>query len=263
VSTASCPTCGAGVGALARFCPQCGTRIDETGRTVVQEVPPHESTVAPAVVVRQDASFYGITPPVALLVLGVAAVAVGGLLAIQGSVLLGVVLVLLGAVVLGIFVAGERRRDVERARARAASAVERMSVRSGARRQLQRLQHQLEQQVRDRERWVTAFGYAVWNEDEAGTTAARAEIARFNDGIMATEVEMRTIAVEAGARIEQSRLQSQPTMIDPPAPVPSEPTGPVIVPEPYPPPDEGDPAGPVTVPEPYPPDEATPPQARS
>jgi hypothetical protein len=261
VSAVSCPNCGAALGALARFCPQCGTRIADAGHTLVQELPAHESTRAPAVVVRAEPSFYGITPPVALLVLGAAAVAVGILLVAQGSGLVGAIVVAFGLLVLGAFLVTERRRDVERARERAASLVERVSVRSGARREVVRLQRLLFQYVQEREGWIHALGYAVWNSDEPGTGHAKAEIARLNDWITATEAQMRTITAEAEALISQSRLQSQPTMIEP-APAPSpDPAGPVTVPEPYPPPDEGDPPMPAPVPEPYPPpDEGSPPQ---
>ena len=78
---------------------------------------------------------------------------------------------------------------------------------------------------------------------------------------------MQDIAVEAHQRLEQRRLEGQPTEMvelpEPPAP-PGEgtPTGPAVIPEPYPPPDEGNPPEPAIMPEPGPLPEEAPEEGR-
>jgi hypothetical protein len=184
------------------------------------------------------------------------------LVLLQGSMLAGVLVLAFGLVVLAAFFVTERKRDVEKARERASALVEQISVRAGARRDLLRLRHGVERARGDRERLLRDLGLAVYEEDEAGIESGRASLRALDETITAKEAEMSTITAEAEERVQQARLQSQPTMIDPPQPggPNPDPGGPVIVPEPYPPPDEGDPPTPPIIPEPYPPpDEGTPP----
>lgn len=258
-----CPACGARNGARNRFCSDCGARLPGTDGTAVLDVPPHETSASPVHVVPAEPHFYGVTPPIAVLILGVAAAAVSVLLLAQGSVLLGLI-VLAAAIALGAgFLALARLQAVDRARDRASSLIERAAVRSDTRRRLLRLRYELELDASARERALLALGAAVYGSDDAGIETLRAEISGLDQATAAKEAEMSTITAGAEALIQRSQLQSGTTeLLEPPAPSPGgpDPGGPVIVPEPYPPPDEGDPATPAPVPEPYPPDEVTPPQ---
>jgi hypothetical protein len=263
MSAGSCPTCGAAVTAEQKFCPQCGMRLPDTDGTAVLDTPPHETSAAPVELLHADARFYGVTPPIAVLVLAVAAVAVAVLLLAQGSEVPGLVVLVIAVLLFVGFVVLAKRETVRNARERAGSVLESLAVRSGARRELVRLHHERERLAADRERALTALGRAVWDDDAAGREAAEAELRRLTDAVSAKEGEMQAITEAAQAHIERSRLQADTTsVIEPPQPGP-EPGGPGPMPEPYPPPDEGDPPMPAPVPEPYPPpDEGDPPQPR-
>ena len=257
-----CAACGARNAAKNRFCGECGARLPGADGTAVLETPPHETSASPVHVVPPEPRFYGVTPPIAVLVLAVAAAAVSILLLAQGSTLVGL-LVLGVALALGAaFLALARLQAVDRARERASSLFERAAVRSGARRRLLQLRYELEQDASARERALLALGAAVYGSDEAGIESLRAELSGLDQAIAAKEAEMETITAGAEALIQRSQLRSQSTeLIEPLTPgTDPDPGGPVIIPEPYPPPDEGDPATPAPVPEPYPPDEITPPQ---
>jgi hypothetical protein len=230
---------------------------------MVLDTPPHETSRAPATLVPHETRFYGVTPPIAVLVLAVAALAVAILLLAQGSTAAGVIVLVAAVLLLVAFAALTRRRELRRARARAGSLVESLSVRSGARREVLRLRRELEELGAARQGALLALGTAVYEGDEAGMERTREVVRGLGEGIESREAEMQTIIETAEAQIAQAKLGEQPTsVIDPPTPSPSpDPAGPVTVPEPYPPPDEGDPPQPAPIPEPYPPpDEPTPPQ---
>lgn len=259
---ASCPTCGAGVDKRSRFCAQCGTRLPGTDATAVIETPPHETSRAPVDVMRSDARFYGVTPPITVLVLAFAALAVAVLLLAQGNTLIGVVVLLVAAVLFAAFVTLAKREAVAQARERAGSVIESLAVRGRVRQELLRLRREIHLLGERRERGFATLGRAVYEGDEDQVQATQDELRRCHEEIAAKEAQMQTIVAEAEAQIQRSRLQTDSTnVIQPPQPGgPTDPGGPVPLPEPYPPPDEADPPQPEPVPEPYPPDEADPPK---
>lgn len=258
----NCPTCGAKVDGRSRFCAQCGTRLPGTDGTAVIDTPPHETIRAPVDVMRSEARFYGVTPPIAVLVLAFAALAVAILLLAQGDTIIGAVVLVAAVVLLGGFVVLAKREAVANARERAGSVIESMAVRGRARQEVLRLRRELHALGQERERGFTTLGRAVYAGDENEIEAAQDELRRYHDEIAAKEALMQTIVAEAEAQIQRSRLQTESTsIIEPPQPGgPTDPGGPVPVPEPYPPPDEADPPQPEPIPEPYPPDEIDPPR---
>ena len=264
-TTASCPSCGADLAVEARFCAQCGTRVPGADGTAVLDTPPHETGRAPVSAVHEQPRFYGVTPPIAVLVLSVAAAAVGVLLLVQGSALAGALLVLGGVVLAALFLVLAKREAVRNARERAGSAWESIAVRGRARQEVLRLRSQLHLLAEERERWFAELGRAVYAGDEGQVEAAHEELRRRDEAIAEKEAQMSAVAETAEARIRESRMRADTTNViqppsDPGGPVTVPEPGPATVPEPYPPPDEGDPPQPAPVPEPYPPDEAEPPQ---
>jgi hypothetical protein len=130
----------------------------------------------------------------------------------------------------------------------------------------------------ERARQLRVLGEAVYRDDTEQTERARARVAELDALLAAKEEEMRTTHARMEKRIERAHRESGPTVrrlpppragrralpgdasavelppnVPEPAPVPSDPPGPVIVPEPEPVPHV--PPGPVIVPEPQPPDE--------
>lgn len=253
----SCPTCGAEVDSGSRFCALCGTRLQGTDGTAVIDTPPHETSRAPVDVMRSEARFYGVTPPVTVLVLAFAAVAVAIVLLAQGDTIVGGVVLAVAVVLFAGFVVLAKREAVTRARDRAGSVIESLAVRGRARQEVLRLRQELHALGEQRERGFATLGRAVYHGDEHQVEAAQDELRRHHEEIAAKEAQMQTIVAEAEAQIQRSRLQTDTTnVIQPPQPGgPIDPGGPIPVPEPYPPPDEADPPQPEPVPEPYPPDE--------
>ena len=279
---ASCPNCGSPVPAKARFCPECGTRLGEdAATTAVVEPPPHETAPSPVSVSAAEPRWFGVTPPVAVFALAIAALAVAVvLLAAERWVPGG--LILAAAVLLFVAFAEVARRKPDgavaeasagalgRARARAGYAVDAFTTRSRASRDLARMRREAMELEQERERGLRALGASVYGDDRKGTKRLRAELAELDARIERKEAEMATIAAQARERIENRRLEVSPTEMveipepphpspdpdpaplpEPPAPVPE--PGPIEpVPEPYPPPDEATPPEPARIPEPGP-----------
>jgi hypothetical protein len=102
------------------------------------------------------------------------------------------------------------------------------------------------------------LGDAVYRGDDQGGDTARSRIHEL-DGLAASmEGQMQEVVSTARRRIEERRLEVQPTqMVEPPeqpGPEPGEvsPPEPAVIPEPYPPPDEATPPQPAIIPEPGP-----------
>lgn len=244
---------------------------DETKR---EHVPPHETTASPMQVSVAMPHYFGITPPMLLFAIATAALALAIALAILGSWVAALLLAVVSLVSLVLFVGVARRkpdtqlarasaRALDRARERTGWMLEVVAVRSTSGRELARLRHEVLELAAQREGRLRDLGAAVYDADTQATKELKDEIRRLDEAALAKENEMRTIAEAAQEHIQRGRLSVQPTMIEPPAPVPEPspppdegtlPTPPTI-PEPTPPPDEGTLPGPAVVPEPGPPDE--------
>jgi hypothetical protein len=203
----SCDNCGAALPQGARFCPECGTRLEPAAEDTAVQPAPAQIPALP------EPRRFG--------------VALGNL------------------------------------RARAAHSVEALATRSRARRDVLRVRQELLELGGERERRLRELGQAVYDDDRKGTKRLRAELSELDARIERKEAEMATIEAEAQERIEQGRLEVQPTQMveipEPPSPNPSpdpapvpEPGPPTPVPEPYPPPDEATPPEPARIPEPGP-----------
>lgn len=266
---ASCRVCGSTLPKRAVFCPQCGSRVEEDAtQTAVIPPPPDETGPVPVMPARVEPHLFGVTPPMAVLALAVAALVAGVALVALSHYLVGAA-VLAAALLLGLgFVATSARRQPDgtsgRARARARAVATSVSERAAARRELGRLLREREQLRGRRASLVAALGQAVYEQDEGATQSVRAELVELDKAASDKEAEMQAVAERAHERVEQARLEVQPTEMveipgDPgtqpptipePTPVPSPQPGPVPVPEPTPVPSPQ--PGPEPVPEPTP-----------
>ena len=258
---ASCATCGARLSRGARYCPQCGSPAD-AGSTRVMEVPPDETGPVPVYTERTEPHFYGVTPAMFALVVAAAALTLGIVLFATGHWPIGLVLVGVAAFLVVAFFEGARRRPdgaVPRIRARAGAAADSFATRGRAARRLLALRRELQRLSASRARLLFELGDAVYRGDEQATDTARERIDELDSLAAQREAEMRDVMEAAGRRIEERRLEVQPTVIaeqpqEPETPAPGElnPPEPARIPEPYPPPDEATPPQPAVIPEPGP-----------
>jgi signal transduction histidine kinase len=249
---------------------------DDTDDTRVEQVPPHETTAAPATVSVAQPHYFGVTPPMLLFGTATATLAIAVALAILAHWVAALVLAALSLLLLALFVGVARRRPdtplarasataADRLRERTAWMLETISVRSTSARELGRLRAQLRALAAQRETRLHELGAAVYAGDEQATQVLTDELRRLDEAAQGKEAEMQAVAEAADERIRRARLRVQPTLIEPPAPAPiPEPTPPPdegtpptppLIPEPSPPPDEGTLPGPAPVPEPGPPSE--------
>jgi hypothetical protein len=265
VSAISCPNCGARLPATGRFCVECGVRLAGADDTTVEDVPPDETGRVPVNLTAAQPRYFGITPPMAVFALAVAALALGIFLLADGRLLSGVLLLVAAAAFAALFVAASRRlpqnavarlstRALEEIKDRAGYAVETVSVHSGARVELFRLRRELSELIARRAEAARSLGEAVYRGADEEAANGRNLMRELDDAIAGKEEEMTRVATEARERIQRSQLQAQPTaVVEPPnvpepMPVPSEPPQPVTVPEPTPVPSE--PPMPTPIPDP-------------
>jgi hypothetical protein len=247
----------------ARFCQSCGTALADEP-TTAEAVPPHETTPAPASFDVAMPRYFGITPPMLLFAVAVAALALAIAFAVLSHWFAAITLAFVCLLLLVAFAGVAQRkpsgafarrsgRTFTRVRDRAGWTAESLALRSAARRRLTSVRRSLFELQLRRESLLRELGAAVYDGDAAATQSATAEIRRIDDEVGELEARMHAIAAETRERMERGRLQVQPTLIEPP----QQPN----IPEPSPPPDEGTPPQPPQIPEPSPPpDEGTPPQ---
>ena len=257
-SAASCPNCGEAVPEGARFCPSCGGRLDG-GSTAVIPPPPPETGPVPVAVARTEPHLFGVTPPLAVLVLAVAALVVGILLAALGNWLVGGLLLVAAGLLFVLYVVVSRPGGaVDAAGERLRYAATAVGATTAARRESLRLSNELTRLRGDRERRLRKLGEAVYGEDEAETARLRQELADLDEQIAGRERELPLVAARAREQVSKAKLEVQATkMVEIPGEPGIEPPEPVRIPEPYPQPGEADAPEPARIPEPYPPpDEA-------
>jgi hypothetical protein len=264
----SCENCGERIRKDARFCPLCGHPTPSA--TKVMEVPADETGPVPVNYTHAEPQYYGVTPTTLVLVLAVAALAVSIVLFAIGRWPFGLIALGLSLLLGLFFFEGTRRRPdarVNAVRARAGAAADSVATRGRATRQLFALRRELQRLAAAHSELLFELGAAVYREDDQATAAVREQLRELDEVRAQREAEMQWIVVEVQDRLEQRRLEVQPTEMvelpEPPAP-PGEgtPAGPAVIPEPYPPPDEGSPPEPAIIPEPGPLPEEVPEEGR-
>jgi hypothetical protein len=262
---ASCANCGAKLAKKTRYCPQCGHPA-AAGGTKVMEVPPDETGPVPIHYEQTAARYYGITPTTLVLVLAGAAFALAIVLFVLGHWPFALIALGAGLLLVLIFLEAARRKPdgpvarstaeaLDAFRTRAGFAADSLATRGRATRRLLTLRRELQRMQALRGRLLFELGDAVYRGDDEATERARGQVLELDELAGEREAEMQAVMVQAQERLQQRRLEIQPTEMvelpDQPAPGQGEP-GPAVIPEPYPPPDEGNPPEPVIIPEPGP-----------
>jgi len=251
------------VPASARFCPGCGRVVDPaTGTTLREELPATETGEVPVTYVRSEPRWFGVAPPLVLLVLTIVGLVAGVFLVATGDWPFGLIVLGLALFLGTAFLEVARRKPggeaarrsldaMDDVRSRAGSILEALAVRSRASREAALLRIELRRLYQRRRDLLTAFGDAVYRGAEA--EGLRRQLTELDERARRLDDELHALAIDARDRIEKARMSVGETQMLPVAAT--------SVPEPYPPPDEGSPAQPAVVPEPGPPpDEGTPPQ---
>jgi hypothetical protein len=257
-ATDACRHCGADVPVRARFCPECGTELDEPARRTLQvELPPEEMGPVPVSMQVSEPRWFGLTPPSFLLGLAGVLLVLAIVLFAAGHWPYGLILLGLSALLLAGFMEAARRRPhrhdhVARAgsdvRERARSRLEEWRARSAAAAEARRIQSALLLIEAERKSSLADLGAAAHARDGTAEAAARAKLTELDEREAALRHQLADELAQAGERIRKAKLPVQDTMM-------------VLPSEPSPPPGEATPPQPAVVPEPYPPpDEATPPQ---
>jgi hypothetical protein len=246
---ASCETCGQRLPKGSRYCPQCGQPVGG-GDTKLLDLPPDETGPVPVEYMEAERSYYGVTPTTLVAVLAVIAMVAAVILFALGRWPFG--LIVLGIALLLILVAVETGA----LRDRAGVTADTFATRGRAARQLLGARRELRRIAAVRARSLYELGDAVYRGDEQATEAARRRVDELDERARQREAEMQTAIAQAQERIQRRRLEVAPTeMVEIPDPQPPDeqnPSGPAVIPEPYPPPDEGNPPEPAVIPEPGP-----------
>ena len=222
---AECPNCGAPTPKLARFCPACGTPVD-AGSTVRAEVPPHETSPAPATVSRVTSRWFGVTPPTVLFGLAAAAVVVAIVLLVAERWIAGLLVLGLALLLFAAFLEVARRKPdgpvVERAAdaadsvlARAGFAAHALRTRSSARREIARRRNEIVRLMGERERLLRELGAAAYAGGDG--TPVREQLAELDERATALAEEAGQIAEEASERVQSAAVAVQPTEVVRPA----------------------------------------------
>ena len=248
----ACHKCGEELAPRARFCSNCGARVDD--------LPPLETVPGPVVRESVERRWLGMPAGFVLLCFGFAACGASIGLFATGSWPWGIFLLLLAIVLLGALAEESRRnasvwaqhssRLAADGRAHAATAAEVWRTRLDATLSRWRTRSRLDAIADERGPALQTLGDAVWRGDQADEGKARERLVELEQEARRIEDELAERLAGADERIRRARLPVQETLMV----TPNEPS------PPYPPPDEGNPPQPAEVPEPYPPpDEGTPP----
>ncbi|TML17028.1 MAG: hypothetical protein E6G33_04120 [Actinobacteria bacterium] len=232
------------------------------------EVPPDETGRVPVHYARAEPRYYGITPTTLVLVLAAAALTLAVVLFAIGHWPIGLIALGVSILLIVVFFETARRKPdgtvarstadaLETFRSRAGVAAESLATRGRAARQVLALRRELQRMAAVRTQLLFELGDAVYRDDEQATKTARGQLEELDELSARREAEMQAVVAGAQERLQQRRLEVQPTEMvelpdEPGTPGESDPGGPVVIPEPYPPPDEGNPPEPAVIPEPSP-----------
>jgi hypothetical protein len=201
--------------------------VNDENVTKAEQVPPHETTPSPVEVSVAMPRYFGITPPTLLFGIATATLAVAIVLAVLAHWVAAIVLAVAVLIEIVMFLGVARRkpdtvfakasvRGFQRARERAVWLLQSTTVRTEAGRQLNSLRLELMELDERWDKGLRELGAAVYEGDDQAVQRLKEELTALDDERKRTEGEMREIEAAAQERLEEGRLQVQPTVIKPP-----------------------------------------------
>ncbi len=210
-SVDTCPNCRLDVAVDARFCPNCGTRLDAT--------PAEPGAIS---YTQPEPRLFGVLQPTPSFVL--ACIVLSGALVslVTGRVVLGVILLAVAAGLFVLFYGAAERNPDDRVARGALGAVagakgwwrlsrESVSAWTGAGASVVRLKQELRPLRAERKEVQFALGEAAFEQDEAKVASLRARIAEIDDAIAEREQASAAAFARARHRVEDERVAVQPT----------------------------------------------------
>lgn len=220
------------------------------------DVPPDETGRVPVEYVNAEPHYYGVTPTTLVLVLAGVAFTLAVVLFALGRWPFGLIAVGAGVLLVLIFLEAVRRKPdaLDGFRARAGLAADALATKGRAARRVLALRRELQRMSGLRARLLFELGDAVYRGDDLATERVRGQVRELDELAAQREAEMQGTLAQAQDRLRRHRLEVHPTeMVElPDEPGQGDPSGPAVIPEPYPPPDEGTPPEPAIIPEPGP-----------
>jgi zinc-ribbon domain len=228
VPEAECQNCGADLPENSKFCPQCGTPV-AAGDTAVAEIPAPEPGPTPVEPQVAERRLFGVPPASVLLLLTAVGVLVAIVLLVLGEwpwalIALG----LAGFVGTGFFAQARRLpgetggatraslKGLDTVRARGRAMVETVAAHGSARMELSRLRREVSGLAADRRDRVRELGEAAYADDRGAAKALKLRIKEIDDEVQAKEAQMARVTLDAQGRIEQAKLEVQPTRVEQP-----------------------------------------------
>jgi hypothetical protein len=232
------------------------------------ELPADETGPVPVEYAQAEPRYYGVTPTILVLVVAVVALTLAVVSLAAGHWPAGLILLGVSVLLALVFLEADRRKPersmtrstaeaLEAFRARAGLAADSLATRGRAAGRVIALRRELQRMAPLRAQLLFELGDAVYRGDQQATEIARGQVAELDELAAQREAEMEAVVAQADQRLQQRRLEVQPTEMvevpdEPARPGEQDPVGPAVIPEQYPPPDEGNPPQPAIIPEPSP-----------
>jgi len=203
----------------------------EGGETKTMELPADETGAVPVPFAHTERRIYGVPPATLTLLLAACALVFAILLLARGHWPYGLILVGVSLLFVIVFLEAVKHQPqnaivrstggaFDSVRARAGFAVGSVATRGRAAGQLVALRRELRQLRSRRDRLLFELGEAVYRDDEQATKTAREQVKELDELAARTGAEAEALVAQTQDRLQQRKLEVQPTEIveEPPEP---------------------------------------------